>query len=443
MGTSGDFQNLRGIADCLPAATLTRRHLEQLACELLEGAGYAEIRLPLLEDVHLFQRSLGAGDDIVMKEIYHCFGSSAAERERDGGVGVAERGACLRPEGTAPCVRAALQHGLLRSGAKQRLWYGGAMFRHERPQRGRERQFHQIGAEVFGFAGPDIDAELIALGTHLWQRLGIANQLSLRLNSLGDAADRSRYSAALSNFLRGHLSQLPPDDQLRLERSPLRVLDSKEEATRALLTEAPLISDYVGEQAHVHFCELREILAAMDIDCQLDPRLVRGLDYYNRTVFEWQADGLGAQNAVAAGGRYDTLVTQLGGSDTPAAGFALGVERLALLVTDEPSPAPPDAYIVLASGLASCAAQLAQMLRDELPQLRLILHCGGGSFKSQLRRADRSGAVLALLLGEEEAAQHNVVVKELRQPDTSQRTLSWGAVSGLLRERIEERIHGQ
>ena len=441
MGSRGDFQSLRGIPDCLPAAVLARRRIEQLACELLEGAGYAEIRLPLLEDSGLFQRSLGGGDDIVVKEMYRCVGGGGQHQERGGAA--ADGGACLRPEGTAPCVRAALQHGLLRGGgAKRRLWYSGAMFRHERPQRGRERQFHQIGAEAFGFCGPDVDAELIALGARLWRRLGIADRLSLHLNSLGDVADRQRYSAALADFLRGRASQLGADDRLRLERSPLRVLDSKEAATQALLAEAPPIDDYLGEVARAHFSQLRELLAAIGIDCTLDPRLVRGLDYYNRTVFEWRADGLGAQSAVAAGGRYDGLVEQLGGAPLPATGFALGVERLALLVADGPPPPQPDAYLVSVGGVESRAAQLAEMLRDALPGLRLVWHCGGGSFKSQLRSADRSGAALALLLGEEEAAQGQLTVKALRQPGAAQRTLPWSAVAELLRERMEGRAHG-
>ncbi len=432
MAASGDFQSLRGMSDCLPADVMPRRRIEQEACALLEGAGYAEIRLPLLEDEALFQRSLGGADDIVVKEMYRCVGSGG---EATSGV------ACLRPEGTAPCVRAALQHGLLRSGAKQRLWYGGAMFRHERPQRGRERQFHQIGVEAFGFAGPDLDAELIALSARLWHRLGIAQHLSLQLNSLGDAEDRQRYSEALAEFLRGHAAQLGPDDRLRLERSPLRVLDSKDAATRALLSEAPLIDDYIGDAARSHCEELRQLLAAIGIDCHLNQRLVRGLDYYNRTVFEWQAKSLGAQSAVAAGGRYDGLVEQLGGAAMPAAGFALGVERLALLLADD-SPPPPDVYLVSADGVAASAAQLAETLRDRLPRLRLVLHCGGGSFKTQLRSADRSGAAMALLLGEDELREHHVVVKELRRPGAKQLSLPVDAVTELLDTHIAERDDG-
>ncbi|MGH8427818.1 MAG: histidine--tRNA ligase [Gammaproteobacteria bacterium] len=401
---SGTVRAVRGFNDILPAQIACWRMIEATAAEMLEGAGYGEIRLPLVERTALFARSIGASTDIVEKEMYSF--------EDRGGDSLS-----LRPEATAGCVRAGITHGLF-NGSQQRLWYGGAMFRHERPQKGRYRQFHQIGAEAFGIEGPEIEAELLALAARLWRRLGI-RRIALAVNSLGSFADRKRYRKALVDFLTTHAARLDEDERRRLATNPLRILDSKNEETRALLAQAPQIGDYLGERERAHLDELLFRLNALGITYRLDPLLVRGLDYYTGVVFEWTSDALGAQDAFCSGGRYDGLVAELGGRPTPAAGWALGMERLVLLVEEaEQAPVrmPPDAYfIALGTDAERRALALSEQLRDALPALRLIVNAGGGTLRAQLRRADKAGAQLALILGEAELASGNIAIKPLAE----------------------------
>lgn len=414
------IQSLRGMNDILPEETPRWRFLEATLSELLTEYGYREIRFPLLESTELFRRSIGEVTDIVEKEMY-----TFADRNGDS--------VTLRPEGTASCVRAAEQNGLLRD-AVQRLWYRGPMFRHERPQKGRLRQFHQFGAEVFGLPGPDIDAEMLAMTDRLWRRLGLRDCLELELNSLGTAAARVAYREALVGYLSRYRDELDADSQRRLAANPLRILDSKVERTRELLADAPALHDYFDAESNEHFAQLRARLDAYGIRYRVNPRLVRGLDYYGKTVFEWTSDRLGAQATACAGGRYDGLVEQLGGKPTPAIGFGIGLERLLLLI-EAAAAAPsidcgePAVYLVIAEGIAGLP--VAERLRDQVPGLRLMHHCGGGSLKSQLKRADRSGAVLALILGAEEAASGTLTVKYLRE-DRPQERLPLDQVTALL-----------
>jgi len=392
---------IRGMHDILPERTGLWQTLEDRARAVLEGYGYQEIRTPLVETTDLFKRSIGEVTDIVEKEMY-----SFEDRNGDS--------LSLRPEGTASCVRAAIEHGL--TSAPRRLWYRGPMFRHERPQKGRYRQFHQIGVEVFGLAGPDVDQEVVLLTRRLWNTLGLGN-LRLEINSLGDGAERATYRRALVSYLEGHLEDLDEDSRRRLRTNPLRVLDTKHPDTQAVIAGAPRIPDYLGAESREHFDRFRAGLDAAGVSYRINPRLVRGLDYYNRTVFEWITDALGAQGTVCAGGRYDTLVARLGGRPTPAVGFALGLERLASLLEAAPPPPDkgPDAYLIaVGDGPQAKAPVVAETLRDTVPELRLICHCGGGSFKSQFKKADRSGARYALVLGEDELARGVVGVKPLR-----------------------------
>jgi len=392
---------IRGMHDILPEQTGLWQTLEDCARAVLEGYGYQEIRTPLVEMTDLFKRSIGEVTDIVEKEMY-----SFADRNGDR--------LSLRPEGTASCVRAAIEHGLV--SAPRRLWYRGPMFRHERPQKGRYRQFHQIGVEVFGLAGPDIDQEVVLLTRRLWNVLGLGN-LRLEINSLGEGEERVAYRRALVSYLEGKLERLDEDSRRRLRTNPLRVLDTKHPDTQAVIAGAPYIQDYLGAESQAHFDRFCAGLDAAGVDYRVNPRLVRGLDYYNRTVFEWITDDLGAQGTVCAGGRYDTLVARLGGRPTPAVGFALGLERLASLLEAEPPPPDkgPDAYLIaVGDGPQAKALLVAETLRDAAPELRLICHCGGGSFKSQFKKADRSGARYALVLGEDESARGVVGVKPLR-----------------------------
>lgn len=369
--------------------------------DLLARYGYSEIRMPIVEQTDLFRRSIGEVTDIVEKEMY-----TFEDRNGDS--------LTLRPEGTASCVRAAEQHGLLYNQV-QRLWYTGPMFRHERPQAGRYRQFHQVGVEAFGMAGPDIDGELILLTHRLWQALGLRDQVVLEINTLGSPADRSEYRAALVAFLQAHKNELDEDSQRRISRNPLRVLDSKDPNTQKLLANAPSLMDYLAPESAAHFSELCALLDAAGIAYVVNPRLVRGLDYYSHTVFEWITDALGAQGTVCAGGRYDGLVEQLGGRATPAVGFAMGIERLVLLLSQQDITLPELTHGYIVSSDAQAALLFAEQLRSEDEQLRLLTHCGGGSFKSQLRRADRSGAQMALILGADEITQKAVTIKDLRQ----------------------------
>lgn len=396
---------IRGMNDILPAESVSWQYLESVIAAVLGSYGYGEIRLPIVEQTALFRRSIGEVTDIVEKEMY-------SFDDRNG------ESLTLRPEGTAGCVRAVIQNGLL--GAPQRLWYSGPMFRYERPQKGRQRQFHQVGAEAFGIASPDIDAELIVLTARLWRLLGIADHVQLQLNSIGSSAARQAYRTALVEYLSGHREALDEDSQRRLQGNPLRILDSKHPGTREILAGAPLLADYLDDESRVDFARLCELLQAASVPYVVNPQLVRGLDYYNKTVFEWVTDRLGAQGTVCAGGRYDALVAQLGGKPTPGVGFALGKERLVLLLealaVSPPAVAAADIYVVSAGAGAEVAAFAAlEGLRDVLPALRIVQHTGGGSFRSQLKKADKSGARWALIWGEDEVAAGTVTVKSLRE----------------------------
>lgn len=421
------IQAIRGMNDILPEQTPVWQYFEETVKELLGSYGYREIRMPIVEQTALFQRSIGEVTDIVEKEMY-----TFDDRNGDS--------LTLRPEGTASCVRACEEHGLLYN-QSQRLWYIGPMFRHERPQKGRYRQFHQVGVETYGIESADIDAEVIMLSARLWQQLGLSEHVTLQLNTLGSNEARARYRDALVEYLSQHQEQLDEDSQRRLHTNPLRVLDSKDANTQALLVSAPQLHDYLDDESREHFAQLRSILDAAGITYEINQRLVRGLDYYCKTVFEWVTDKLGAQGTVCAGGRYDGLVEQLGGKPTPAVGFAMGIERLILLIeTLELIPEVVyqtlDAYLCpMGEGTAQAALVLADKLRNELGWLRLQTHCGGGSFKSQLKRADKSGARFALILGEEELAQNTIAVKDLRL-DNAQITLTHTELANWLAEQL-------
>ena len=421
---SKNLQAIRGMNDILPEQTPLWRYLEDRVARLLDGYGYRQIRMPIVEFTELFKRSIGEVTDIVEKEMY-----TFDDRNGDS--------LTLRPEGTASCVRAVQEHGLIGGGQPQKLWYIGPMFRHERPQKGRYRQFHQIGIELFNFEGPDVDAELIILTWRLWGVLGLREAVQLELNSLGSSDDRARYRDALVEYLSARFEQLDEDSQRRLASNPLRILDSKNPDTQALLVDAPKLADYLSAEAQTHFDGLKARLEAAGVPYVLNPKLVRGLDYYGKTVFEWTTDKLGAQGTVCAGGRYDGLVEQLGGKPTPAVGFAMGVERLILLIeTLNKVPAElartVDVYVATFGEAAELAALgLSERLRDEVPGLRLVVNAGGGSFKSQLKKADKSGALFALILGENELAQQVVAVKPLRNDD-AQQTVAWDALSAHL-----------
>jgi histidyl-tRNA synthetase len=395
------IQAIRGMHDILPAQSPRWQWLEDRVRGVLEGYGYLELRTPLVEVTELFSRSIGEVTDIVEKEMY-----SFTDRGGDQ--------LSLRPEGTASCVRAAIEHGLLSQ--TQRVWYRGPMFRRERPQRGRYRQFHQIGVEAFGPVGPDIDLEVIAMTRRFWQVLGL-DGLRLEINSLGDLDERRAYREALVAHLQTHQDQLDQDSRNRLTSNPLRVLDSKNPDMAPVIAAAPSLLDFLGDASRAHFDSLCTGLQRIGIGYQINPRLVRGLDYYNRTVFEWITDALGAQGTVCAGGRYDGLVAQLGGRATPAVGFAMGLERLIELIPADAGQdrCTPDAYLVAVGDAAQEeASTIAEALRDQLPSLRLLTHCGGGSFKSQFKKADRSGARVALVLGEAELEQRRIAIKPLR-----------------------------
>ena len=399
---SKKITSIRGMNDILPEQTGLWQWLEAKVGTVLASYGYQEIRMPIVEQTDLFKRSIGEVTDIVEKEMY-----TFDDRNGDS--------LTLRPEGTASCVRACEQHGLLYN-QTQRLWYAGPMFRHERPQAGRYRQFHQIGVETFGMTGPDIDAEVILLTARLWKALGLEDKVVLELNSLGDSADRARYRDALVDYLKAHFDDLDGDSQKRLERIPLRVLDSKDTGTREVLKGAPQLADYLNDEAVAHFEGLKALLDASGIAYKVNPYLVRGLDYYGKTVFEWVTDALGAQGTVCAGGRYDGLVEQLGGKPTPAVGFAMGIERLILLIEQERPElsAPVDVYVMAMGDVLAPTMALSEHLRDALPGRAIQLHCGGGSFKSQMKKADRSGAAVGLIMGEDELASGVVTVKPLR-----------------------------
>jgi len=403
--------------DVLPDQTPLWQHAEQIIREVLAGYGYREIRLPIVEKTELFKRSIGEVTDIVEKEMY-----TFDDRNGDS--------LTLRPEGTAGCLRACLEHGLIHNQV-QRLWYYGPMYRHERPQKGRYRQFYQLGVETYGLAGPDIDAELILIMHRLWNRLGVRSKVKLQLNSLGTLQERAVYRDSLVDYFRRHLEQLDVDSLRRLDANPLRILDTKNPAMKAVVEAAPVLMDYLGEDSLGHFDALRSILDDLGIEYEINYRLVRGLDYYGKTVFEWVTDELGSQGTVCAGGRYDGLIEQLGGRASHAVGFAMGMERLlALMETLDQIPVAGDVdvYLIRVGEKAEREGlRLAETFRNEIPSLKLQLHCGGGNFKSQFKKADKSGAEFAVILGEDEVAEGKVGLKSLRGENDStglQQTLS-------------------
>jgi len=406
--------------DILPEQTPAWRYLESTFAELLDGYGYKEIRMPILEFTELFARGIGEGTDVVDKEMYTFL-------DRNG------ESLTMRPEGTAGCVRAVLEHGLSGGGQVQKLWYTGPMFRYEKPQKGRYRQFHQIGVEVFNLPGPDIDAELIILTWRLWQKLGMADAVTLQLNTLGSSEARARYRDALVAYLQDRFDQLDEDSQRRMTTNPLRILDSKVESTQALLVGAPTLHDYLDEESLAHFEGLKARLDAVGLRYEINQKLVRGLDYYCRTAFEWVTEKLGSQGTVCGGGRYDGLVSQFGGKPTPGVGFAMGVERLVLLLetlglVPEELSRPADLYLCAFGEAAELAGlSLAERLRDAIPGVRLLVNAGGGSFKSQFKKADKSGAQFAMILGDDELANRVVGFKPLRG-EGEQQNIAWDAL---------------
>ncbi|RBQ35905.1 MULTISPECIES: histidine--tRNA ligase [Rahnella] len=416
-----NIQAIRGMNDYLPEDTALWQRIEGSLKQVLGSYGYNEIRMPIVEQTPLFKRAIGEVTDVVEKEMY-------TFEDRNG------ESLTLRPEGTAGCVRAGIEHGLLYN-QEQRLWYIGPMFRYERPQKGRYRQFNQLGVEVFGLQGPDVDAELILLTARWWRALGISEHVALELNSIGSLEARANYRDALVAFLEQHKDKLDEDCKRRMYSNPLRVLDSKNPDIQALLNDAPELGDYLDEESREHFAGLCELLEQSGIPYTVNQRLVRGLDYYNRTVFEWVTHSLGSQGTVCAGGRYDGLVEQLGGRATPAVGFAMGLERLVLLVQavnpDFKAPATVDAYVISSgAGTQSAAMQLAEKLRDALPELKVMTNYGGGNFKKQFARADKWGARVALVLGEDEVANQQVVVKDLQSG--TQETLAQSEIAARL-----------
>ncbi len=402
------IQAIRGMNDILPSETDKWQYLEKVLTRVIAAYGYQEIRFPILEKTELFKRSIGEVTDIVEKEMY-----TFADRNGDS--------LTLRPEGTAGCVRAAIEHGLVYN-QTQRLWYMGPMFRHERPQKGRYRQFQQIGVEAFGMTGPDIDAELILLTARFWQELKVVDKLILQLNSLGSSAARAEYRQQLITYFNGHLDQLDEDSKRRLTSNPLRILDSKNPELQDLIAKAPSFVDHLDEESQQHFSGLRALLDKAKIPYTVNPRLVRGLDYYNKTVFEWVTNDPGAQNTVCAGGRYDGLVEQLGGQPTPAVGFAMGLERLLALCPLDELLLPLQAYLVtVGDAVRQEGIILAEQLRNAMPNLRLVVDCAAGGFKNQFKRADKSGAEIALVLGEDELKTQTITVKYLREEREQER----------------------
>ena len=408
------IQAIRGMNDTLPEQTPVWQKLEALLRQVVSSYGYSEIRMPIVENTNLFKRSIGEVTDIVEKEMY-----TFADRNGDS--------LTLRPEGTASCVRAGNEHGLLYN-QERRLWYTGPMFRHERPQKGRYRQFHQFGVETFGMASADIDAEVILLSARLWKALGIDQHVELQLNSLGSNEARALYKEALVEFLEKHVDKLDEDSKRRMTTNPLRVLDSKNPEVQALLVDAPKLSEHLDDESVDHFEQLKKYLDAVGVKYVINERLVRGLDYYNRTVFEWVTSSLGAQGTICAGGRYDGLVEQLGGKATPAVGFAMGLERIILmletLALNDDVKNDVDIYSVLVGdGTDIAGFKIAELIRSELPELKMMHHCGAGNFKKQMKRADKSGARVALIIGESELESGCITIKEL-QGNVAQQTVA-------------------
>ncbi|EJP29718.1 histidine--tRNA ligase [Haemophilus sputorum HK 2154] len=398
------IQAIRGMNDCAPTESPLWQWVEGQVKQVLASYGYSEVRMPIVESTPLFARAIGEVTDVVSKEMYTFWDN--------------DEQLTLRPEGTAGCVRAAIEHGWIYNN-EQRLWYMGPMFRHERPQKGRYRQFHQAGVEVFGIANPEIDAELIILTARLWKALGIDQHVSLQLNSIGSLEARANYRSALVAFLENHQDLMGDEEKERLVKNPLRILDTKNQALQEVLNDAPKLLDYLDEESRTHFATLCQLLDDMGIAYEVNPKLVRGLDYYNKTVFEWVTSALGAQGTVCGGGRYDGLVEQLGGHAAPGVGFAMGLERLVLLVQEVNAAVPVantvDVYLVYSGeGATLNAFQLAETIRSALPQVRVMTHCSGGKFQKQFKRADKVDAKLALVIGESEVAEKTVVVKDLR-----------------------------
>ena len=398
------IQAIRGMNDCSPTESPLWQWIEAKVRHVLASYGYSEVRMPIVESTPLFARAIGEVTDVVSKEMYTFWDN--------------DEQLTLRPEGTAGCVRAAIERGWIYNN-EQRLWYMGPMFRHERPQKGRYRQFHQAGVEVFGIANPEIDVELIILTARLWKELGIDQHVSLQLNSIGSLEARANYRSALVAFLENHQDLMSDEEKERLVKNPLRILDTKNEALQEVLNGAPKLLDYLDDESREHFNQLCSLLDAMGVKYEINPKLVRGLDYYNKTVFEWVTSALGAQGTVCGGGRYDGLVEQLGGHATQGVGFAMGLERLVLLVQEVNKeitlPQAVDLYLVYAGeGTTLNAFQIAEQIRTELPQVRVMTHCSGGKFQKQFKRADKIEAKYALVVGESEVQAKTVVVKDLR-----------------------------
>jgi histidyl-tRNA synthetase len=419
------FQAIRGMHDLMPAQIADWHYLENTLRQLMASYGYQEIRFPILEATGLFTRSVGEESDIVTKEMYTFLDRS-------------NESVTLRPEGTVGCVRSAINGGILFK-QTQKLWLMGPMFRYERPQKGRLRQFHQFDVEAFGMPGPDIDAEIIALTARLWKLIGVDKQVFLEINSLGDVASRMAYRDVLVSYFQDHHAVLDEDSRRRLLVNPLRILDSKNPDMQAMIAKAPALIDYLDEASQQHFQTLQQLLDKMGIAYRVNPRLVRGLDYYTKTVFEWMTHDLGAQGAICAGGRYDGLVAQLGGDDTPAIGFALGIERLIDLMHVSHPPKTPEVadvyFVLLGESAVQSGLVYAEKLRDALPQLRLLVNTGAGSAKSQFKRADKSGARFALIIGEDEINAGLVAVKDLRNEFNTR--LSWDELIRFLTSHIK------
>jgi histidyl-tRNA synthetase len=420
---SRNIPPVTGMKDVIGADIALWQHVERAARAVMDAYGYDEIRVPVVEHTDLFRRAIGEFTDVVEKEMYTF--------TDQGGDSLT-----LRPEATAGIVRAAISNGLLR-GARLKLWCQGPMFRHEKPQKGRFRQFNQIDLEAIGFSGPDVDVEIIALTARLWKSLGLT-RVKLEINSLGTAESRKAYRSLLQDYFRRHADALDADGKRRLEGNPLRILDSKHPPTQEIVKAAPVLTDHLDPESLAHFAELRAGLDALNIPYTVNPRLVRGLDYYSRTVFEWITDALGSQDAVCSGGRYDGLIAQLGGEATPAIGFAMGVERVVELVRlagVKPQPAAP-AVFVMAQGDAAQrqALAMAEKLRDELPGHGIVVHCGSAKFKTQFRRADESGARLALIIGDDELARGVIALKPLRGAENTQTEHPFGDAAAKVAE---------
>ncbi len=425
---SKQIRSLRGMHDVLPAQSYAWHFLEENIRIVMSEYCYREMRTPILEQTALFQRSIGEVTDIVEKEMY-------SFDDRNG------ESLTLRPENTASCIRSAIEHGLLQAGVVSRVWYQGPMFRYERPQKGRYRQFNQVGAEVYGVAGPEIEAELILLTARLWKRLGLDAEMHLEINTLGTSKERQKYREILVAYFQENIDLLDEDSLRRLESNPLRILDSKNPKMQEMLGNAPQLLDVLGGESSTHFETLKGLLQAFEIDVRVNPRLVRGLDYYSHTVFEWVTDQLGAQGTCCAGGRYDSLTEQLGGKLSPAVGWAMGVERiLALLEGAGKLTPPPEAEVYMILGTTVHAAdglRLAESLRSKVPDLALICHTGGGSLKSQFKKADKSGAAIAVVLAEQEIEDETVNVKFLRE-EREQMTVPQADLAHLLAQSIQK-----